>query len=379
MKNVAIYRNVFPVYSESFIIEQTKFLKNYKPIFITKKQLENTNRLEIILAAKNLKNKLFTVAGRGICSDLMNESIDLIHCHFGQDAFYAMKIAKKKNIPFIVTFHGQDCTVSDFSKLKSFQISNYHYLNNRNKIFKNASKIIAVSDFIKNTLIKQGCNPSKIITHYIGIDVDKFTQKKINVDKSNEILTILCVGRHTDKKGIIDLLQAIKILKEKKYKFQLKQIGKGNTEYTDYLKKYVKDNGLSEVVRFLGAVPHAEIEKEFQKADIFCLPSCTAKNGDSEALGLVFNEASAIGLPIVTTNHGGIPEVVKNNYNGILVQEKSPVDLACALIKLLEDNTLRKRLSNNGIDLVNSQFNLKKQTKLLEKIYEMVVDEWNSY
>ncbi|WEM41573.1 glycosyltransferase [Photobacterium sp. DA100] len=375
MYNIGIYRSIFPVYSESFITEQTRFLNEFSPVFITRNKKSNEFKNTHLINSEYAKVP-FALFGFGINKRLLNNKIDLIHAHFGQDAFYARKLAKKLNVPFLVTFHGQDCTVSDIHKIRSLQISNLNYLKDRKKIFRESAKIIAVSDFVKNKLIEQGCPKEKIITHYIGVDCDLFNYKKKIINKKTKIL---CVGRHTDKKGIDDLIEACSILKNEGVMFEVIQIGKGEENYTKYLESLVSKYSLNDYFHFIGSVEHSEIKKYFHNSDIFCLPSREAKNGDSEALGLVFNEASSTGLPIVSTKHGGIPEVVIDGLNGFSVSPNSPMELASALKTLIKDEELRNTFGVAGSKLVSDKFNLKKQTIELEKIYKKVVSEWNGY
>lgn len=371
MLNIGIYRSIFPVYSESFITEQTRYLTEFSPIFITRNKKSDEFKDTYVISSEF--NKIpFALFGVGINKNLLDKKIDLIHAHFGQDAFYARKLAKKLNVPFIVTFHGQDCTVSDYHKICSFQVSNFNYLKDRRKIFNDSTKVIAVSDFVKKRLVEQGCPEDKIVTHYIGVDCNLFNYKRL---ESNGRVKILCVGRHTDKKGIDDLIEACSILKSDGIEFEVIQIGKGEEQYTKYLKDLVCKYSLNDEFKFLGSISHDEIKKYFQESDIFCLPSREAKNGDSEALGLVFNEASATGLPIVSTLHGGIPEVVINGVNGFIVNTHAPLELASALSVLIQDKELRTKFGIAGSKLVNEKFNLVKQTVELEKIYKESVLE----
>ena len=101
-------------------------------------------------------------------------------------------------------------------------------------------------------------------------------------------------------------------------------------------------------------------------------PARQAKNGDSEALGIVFNEASSCGIPVVATWHGGIPEAVLDGETGFLVQEKDDAALAERLDSLVSDADLARRMGRRGRDYVCEVFNLHKQTLLLEQIYDEV-------
>jgi colanic acid/amylovoran biosynthesis glycosyltransferase len=126
---------------------------------------------------------------------------------------------------------------------------------------------------------------------------------------------------------------------------------------------------LSVRCRFCGAQPPAVIREALRMAKIFCVPSVTAANGDSEGLGIVFAEAQAMGIPVVSTIHGGIPEIVLNRVTGLLTQERDYWSLAEALSILLEDEDLWQKLHYAALQRMEQHFDLVTQTALLESIY----------
>ena len=296
-------------------------------------------------------------------------NVDILHVHFGQDAYYGMRLAEKLNIPFVVTFHGQDCCVSDRSKLSSGQISNYIYLLNRRKIFYKAAKIIAVSKFIKDVLVAQGCPEEKIVVHYIGVDASKFKLNRRRAEDSlvDEQLNILSVGRHVEKKGLPDLLEAVRLCGSA---VKLRQVGDGEEREKNI--KLVRKLGIEKKVEFLGVRSPQEISDLLNQSDIFCLPSVRARNGDSEAFGIVFLEAASAGVPVVSTFHGGIPEAVVDGVTGYLAPEKNPMILAKLIDKLASDKELRLKMGMSGRARVEREFNVKDQSALLMNIYEEV-------
>src|SRR5262249_2881776 len=109
-----------------------------------------------------------------------------------------------------------------------------------------------------------------------------------------------------------------------------------------------------------------------QKAELFALTSETAPGGDAEGLGLVLNEASASGCPVVATLHGGIAEAVSHGETGLLAKEKDVVGIAEQLDTLLGDPALRAEMGRRGRELVCDQFDLDKQTAKLEDLYDDV-------
>jgi len=126
-------------------------------------------------------------------------------------------------------------------------------------------------------------------------------------------------------------------------------------------------------VSFLGAKPSEIVRSLMQQCEVFCLPSRTAKDGNSETLGIVFNEASACGKPVVSTLHGGIPEAVLNGETGLLVEENDHKALAEKLDFLLSNPDAAKKMGRRGREFVCDVFDLHKQTQKLELIYDDLV------
>jgi len=106
-----------------------------------------------------------------------------------------------------------------------------------------------------------------------------------------------------------------------------------------------------------------------QQAKIFCVPSITAKSGDSEGFGLVFAEAQAMGLPVVSFASGGIPEAIAHGETGFLAAEQDSEKLVAYILSLLEDQELWQKFSQKGQERVRTLFNLHHQTRALESIY----------
>lgn len=368
MKEIGIYRRVFPLISEAFIKEQAHNMMRYKPTFISSTLLSEIpfpnialNRNDF-LGIKQL-SFLLTHAPEVFEFNLFKK-LSLIHAHFGTDGVYAMAIAEKIKIPFVVTFHGYDISIHRTKVWRTGKLLYYQLLWHEEELKQKASAFIAVSHFIRSKMLEKGYPENKIIQHYIGVDTIKFSPSH----KQAEQRYILCVGRHTEKKGIDTLLRAFARIARKHPDVLLLQVGTGSMSAD--LNTLAKILGISDRVRFLGAQPHETVLNLMRGAEIFALPSQTAKNGDSEALGIVFNEASACGIPIVSTWHGGIPEAVLNGETGFLVPEKDDAALADKLDILLGDRALGEKLGQRGREFVCDVFDIRKQTLKLEAIYD---------
>ena len=373
MQNILIYRNQLFKTSETFITNQAQSLKNYKPIYIGRKQFNKPpiNSLVISMDNKSLIENIKYILFRDISYFYKNSkelNPKLIHAHFGVEGVYAIRLAKRLNIPLVTTFHGFDATVTSKSLLFSTKPAWLNYLFLKKELAKEGDLFICVSNFIRDKVIKMGFPKDKTITHYIGID----TNVKVNQNiQKPSYKVILHVARLVEKKGTKYLIEAFSNVYQEYKEVKLVIIGDG--PLAPQLKQMVKDLNLKSEVVFLGALPHKEVLEWMQKADIFSLPSITAKNGDSEGLGMVFLEAALYNVPSVATKHGGIPEVVLDKKTGLLVEEKNSKELANALLTLLKDEKLRENLGDRANKMVKEKFDINKQTQKLEELYNKLL------
>ena len=342
MRQLGIFCLEFPHASRVFIDEQASYLRHYQPKFLMRSQLKDITYQKVSVQDGDIlgiKQKLFTLTR---CPLLFKKSssltnLGLIHAHFGPDSIYALPLAKYLDIPLVTTFHGYDITTYESNFLFSKSIVDKQYLLNRGELKKYGAVFIAVSRYIEAKLIEKKFPKEKIIQHYIGVD----TQKFIPLAQRSKERYVLCVGRHVQKKGLETLLLAYARITKKHPDVLLIQVGAG--PLTSKLYQLTEELGIKDQVRFLGAQPHKDVLSLMQNAEVFALPSQTASSGDSEALGIVFNEASACGIPIASTFHGGIPEAVLHGETGLLSPEGDAVALANNLDVLLSDRTLAKK------------------------------------
>jgi glycosyltransferase involved in cell wall biosynthesis len=220
--------------------------------------------------------------------------------------------------------------------------------------YENVDKFIAVTEKAKQALFKEGVRQEKITVINMGIDIQKF--KPGTIKKETKDINILCVARLVPEKGIEDLLEAFLSIREKNQKVKLTFVGSGplKKELIGYKNVYVK------------SLPYHQIQKEYRRADIFCLPSRETKTW-AEQYGMCLIEAMASGLPVVTTNSGAIPEVVGD---AALISHQSNVkELKTNLEKLINNESLRQSLSESARRRAVEKFDSRKITKLIEKIY----------
>lgn len=352
--------------SNTFVSAQANNLPSFEPIYIGLKrnktginliQNKATSILEDLVSFPTLYRLAldgFQILPKKWLDDLRSQKAKLIHAHFGKGGYYCTPIAKKLELPLITTFHGSDITQKD--KLS-------YNTKHRETVFKNATKIIAVSKFIEDKLLKAGCPEDKIIQHYIGLDNHFFTPSQ---DKFLQP-TILFVGRFIEQKGCQYLLQAMKIINKKMPETKLVIAG-----YGSYEKKLKEIASSIKNVEFLGPQSREQVKELMAKSWITCLPSIVMERGNEEALAMVGLESLATGTPVVGFQTGGVSESIIHEKNGLLSSAKDIPALAENLLTLLDSDTLRKQMGLSGIEHVDKYFNLKTQCQKLEAIYETI-------
>jgi glycosyltransferase involved in cell wall biosynthesis len=224
-----------------------------------------------------------------------------------------------------------------------------------------ACLLIAVSEFIKKKLLEQGFPENKIVVHYIGVDTELF-QSKPAVQREP---IVLFVGRLVENKGCEYLIQAMSKVQAVMSEVELVVIGDGllRSSLEQLARKMLRR------YQFLGVQTSENVRAWMQKAKVFSVPSITIKSGASEGFGMVFAEAQAMGLPVVSFATGGITEAVAHAETGFLVAERDSDGLSAYILRLLEDKTLYQQFSQKGQDRVRRMFNLHHQTRILEDIY----------
>ncbi len=380
MSTVLIYRDQLLPYSETFIPAQGDSLLRYESIYVGTSRLTETLQKQKIIVLEDYAfprpfwKGLYKFAGiihpqwPGI---LRQCRPTLVHAHFGSDGGLVFPLCQRLKIPLVVTFHGYDATwdTPDWKTVRSQgDFFRALLLHKRDRALGAANQIIAVSHFIRDQLLLRGGAAEKILVHYIGIDRQFFQPYADQVREP----VVLFVGRLVEKKGGEYLVRAMAAVQRQLPNAQLVVIGDGPLR--SHLQTRAKQ--LSVNAQFLGKQPPEQVRHWMNRAQVFCGPSIIAQSGDAEGFGMVFAEAQAMGLPVVSFNTGGISEAVIHGETGLLAPEKDLDQLVKHLIRLLEDAELRQRFALAGQTHVASNFDLRKNTHQLEAIYDDVVNQY---
>jgi colanic acid/amylovoran biosynthesis glycosyltransferase len=365
--DVIIWRSQWLPWSETFILNQIKHFQDWSalPVAIDAGTpppkdpyfVRRPDRLE------RFRFKL-TRHDRTLQDAIAGAKADLVHAHFGTDGVLIAPTAERLGLPLITTFHGADatqCLTSSNPRLRFYQLR-------AAELIRSGSLAIAVSSFIRDRLISAGALDDRTIVHHMGVSVSAVAE----FSEQDEIKSgkIVAVGRLVEKKGFDDLIVAVSLLPERWRATQVNIIGEGpEREKLEQLAKKLRVN-----VVFHGRLDPAGVGQQLRAGDVFCAPSKTAANGDSEGLPTTILEAAAAGTAILSTKHAGIPDFVIDGMTGILTSEGDRRAIALGLCRLLDDRDLRRKLVKNADSRLRNFFDISKQSQVLEGIYHDEVD-----
>jgi glycosyltransferase involved in cell wall biosynthesis len=314
-----------------------------------------------------LRELRFRYAGpsREQLARLRARSPRIVYAHFAPDGYAAMQLADRLGVPLVTALHGFDVTMTD-QAIGATRFGR-EYLRGRSALQKKGALFVACSAFVRGRALELGYPAQRTIVHSIGTDIEMFQPPAPGQRRK----IILFVGRLVEKKDCGSLIDAMDEVRRHSPEAELVVIGGGplRPHYE------AQSAALGIRCRFLGTQPGSVVKHWMALASVFCVPSIVAASGDAEGFGMVFIEAQAMGLPVVSTFSGGIPEAVRDGETGLLVKEHNPRGLAHAILRLLQDDELWQRFSLAGRRNVESHFNLARQTGRLEKVFERLLTE----
>jgi len=349
-----LYGNVFYLYGWDLDFKtqaDVSLIQLYKPksSFLTKLKSLLPHYIYFRLLQKSKKN--YTKEAL-IKRYLQEHHIDVVLAEYGTAGSFIAPVCKSLDIPLLVHFHGFDASRTDI--LNSFE-KGYELM------FSYAKKIIVVSNAMKKALVGQGCPETKLLINTYGPHPDY-----LNIEPDNNSNFIISVGRHTYKKAPYLTILAFQKVLERHPNLKLKMIGDG--ELFDVSKNLVKSLGLENDIILLGGLERKEIVKHLEKAFLFVQHSIVASNGDSEGTPVGIIEAMAAGLPVVSTRHAGIPDVVIENKAGLLVDENNIEEMATYMLKLVENRDLAEIMGQKGKIRIKNYFSLDKHLETINNL-----------
>jgi colanic acid/amylovoran/stewartan biosynthesis glycosyltransferase WcaL/AmsK/CpsK len=272
----------------------------------------------------------------GVDRVLERSAARLVLAHFGLNGAFVLPFARRRGLPLVVMFHGHD--VGGLLACNRATPRYFRYQRTARELFDYASLLLCASEDLRQNLLACGAPEHKLAVHHLGIDVEHLQP----ASREARPPTVLMVGRCVEKKGMSYGLRAFCRLRERVPEARLRIIGDGPLR--PRLLREASALGVAEATTFLGSLAHARVLDEMRRALVLITPSITTARGDRESGVIVLKEAGALGLPVVATRHGGIPEIVEHERTGLLVEERSVPELAEALVCLFQRPELAARL-----------------------------------
>lgn len=356
--------------SETFIHGQVAGLRRYQPLVLSR---YSANLAQFpcgdLLARDRLRGLARwreRVAGRlrrypdCFLRRVRRDNVVLLHAHFGHYAWEHLPLVRASGLPLVSSFYSFD------SSAKPRQPG---WPERFRELFAAGTVFLAISEDMKRDLIDLGCPADKIRVNRLGIDLQRFAWRRPPPRREGEPFRILSVARFVEKKGLVDLVEALALVRQVHPEAVLDLIGDGPEH--ERIEAAIARCGLGAAVRLRGYLPYGELALHYAAAHLFALPSRLASNGDKDDLSMVTLEALATGLPVLTTRHAGIAERLQDGVHALLAPESAPVELARRIVQMVRGGAaLSARLSRAGRQRVEEDFDVRVQVRRIEAIYE---------
>jgi colanic acid/amylovoran biosynthesis glycosyltransferase len=274
---------------------------------------------------------------------------DAVLCHFGPNG---RRIARLRRAGLV---HGKIATVFHGYDMSRYLITAGPAAYER--LFDEGELFLPVSEFWRSRLIDLGCAPEKIAVHHMGIALSEFPMPRRIRGRDGDGVQLLSVARLVEKKGIEYAIRAVAALHhatDRRIEYRIL----GDGPLRGELELLARELGVVDCVKLVGEVDQATVRAAMGRADIFVAPSVVAEDGDMEGVPVSIMEAMARGLPVVSTMHSGIPELVRDKHSGFLVPERDSFALSHALARLVQDPRLREKMGDAGRGIVERGYDL---------------------
>lgn len=367
---VVVIESGFPVVSETFVLDQITglidrglnvenwALKRMAPATTHQKVVdyhlqERTTYLE--LPSRELRDQParwhedFAARNPGVKLD----GITAFHIHFGPTFVHLEPLLNDTAAFVLVSFHGYDAS----QVLK--QIGPGYYTN----LFRRADLLTVPSLAMRDLLVEAGCRADKIIVHHYGAEPGLEPVQRTDDAGPVRLLTI---GRLVEKKGIDDVIRALARIPDRS-NITYRIVGEGPLQGP--LERLIQELNLGSCVQITGFLPHHTVQELLRETDVFILTSRTAANGDQEGVPVSLIEAQMAGVPVVSTYHAGIPELVRHEETGLLCDERHVPQIAAAIATLVDDAALRRRYGAAARVRALADFNI---TRLNDQLAQLI-------
>ncbi|WOD43981.1 glycosyltransferase family 4 protein [Hwangdonia lutea] len=364
--NIALFSPSKNPYSETFIHAHKKYLNgNIFYYYGTGYGLRLEHEQNKMPFHKRFILKIYTkltsksstyIWKQKLLYSLKTNRVDVVLVEYGTHAHSLRKILKESCLPIVVHFHGYDASINtiveDCGKYK--------------EVFQLSKKVIVVSKKMEEMLLELGCPQNKLVYNVYGPQPE-FLEIESRFSKKQ----LIAIGRFTDKKAPYYTLLAFKGVVSKHPDALLLFAGDGvlYNSVSNLIRYYDLENN----VKLLGIISPEEYRAILKDSRAFVQHSITAANGDMEGTPLAVLEASAAGLPVISTYHAGIPDVVEHKTTGLLSEEHDIETMSMHMLQVLDDLNFAKKLGKSGKLNIMENFSLDRHINNLQNILEKVV------
>lgn len=285
---------------------------------------------------------------------------DIILCHFGSNGLKAILLKELGVIQgkIVVTFHGYDLSL----------YLNLHGQTVYTPLLVQADLLQPISQYWQQKLVSLGFDKDKIMVHHMGIDCDKF--KYLAHPANHSQIRLISVARLVEKKGLQYSIQAVAQLIPRYPNLEYQIVGDGILK-TD-LQQRIEQLNASENIKLLGWKTQQQVSSLMDEADILLAPSVISQDGDCEGIPMCLMESMAKNLPVISTYHSGIPELIEDGVSGYLLPEKEVNDLAKKIEQLIINPELRRKMGQAGRQKIETDYNIKLLNDRLAKILQQL-------
>ena len=290
-------------------------------------------------------------------------SYDIVHCCFGPDGIRGDRLRRIGAVRgrLVTAFRGAD--VTRYVKSRGERV--YRGLLRRGDLF------MPVSHDFARRVERMGADPGRIVVHRTGIDVRLFAYRA-RAARDGAPLHLVTVARLVEKKGIEYVVRAVARLVTEGAEIRFTIVGDGALR--ESLARLAGDLGVGDRVHFAGWRPQHEVRDIMDDADVLVAASVTAASGDQEGIPNAVKEGMALGLPVLSTLHSGIPELVDDGVSGFLVPERDEGALVARIRTLYDAPALRESMGRAGRARVVHEYDIERLNDALETQYRRLLD-----
>lgn len=308
--------------------------------------------------SKRLKKFLPESAEQDILREFKKRKIDVVLAHYGMMGVEILPVCMKLNLPIVIHFHGHDAVRKSIIE---------KYGNGYRRLFSySKSKIISVSKEMTIRLIKLGCPREKIFYNTYG-PIDDFLKVKALYNKTQ----FIAIGRFVEKKAPQILILAFKKVVEAHPEAKLVMAGDGILK--DCCVDLVEALYLEKNIFFPGKITPADYRKFLSESIAFVQHSIEAQDGDMEGTPVAILEASAAGVPVISTLSAGIPDVVIDQYTGLLSKEKDIMAMAKNMLWMFENREKAIEMGKKGRKRIEENFSMDQHIGNLSQLIKSMV------